>query len=113
MDNEVNMGDLIKHRREELQLSIKELADIVGISPAYLGKIEKGERQAVSWQIMDRIRFSLGITQIGVEQGNNLLESRINYLSNLLRMYNKRGDIGLLEIQDLFAKIVGIIRCEL
>ena len=38
-------GDYVKHRRETLKMTMREFAERVSISPAYLCDIEKGNRK--------------------------------------------------------------------
>ena len=40
------IGQRIRLRRLELNLSQEELAEIVGISPSFVGAIERGEKSA-------------------------------------------------------------------
>ncbi|MBI3756754.1 MAG: helix-turn-helix transcriptional regulator [Deltaproteobacteria bacterium] len=40
----LNLGDFIKRQREMAQLSVRQLADICGISNPYLSQIERGLR---------------------------------------------------------------------
>lgn len=42
----VQMGKRIKHRRKELRLTQADLAQQAGVSPSFLGHIERGSRIA-------------------------------------------------------------------
>ena len=44
VDNEA-IGQRIRDEREELRLTREEFAEMVNLSPLYLGQIERGERQ--------------------------------------------------------------------
>lgn len=39
-----NLGKIIKQQRIAMELTLKELADVSGISSSYLGRVERGER---------------------------------------------------------------------
>jgi len=54
----MNMADRIKQRRNELELSQRKLADLVGISQPAVAKIEKGAETA---HVVDIAR-ALGVT---------------------------------------------------
>ena len=43
-DNSFNLSRILKQRRVMLSLTLKDLAALSGISPSYLGRIEKGNR---------------------------------------------------------------------
>ncbi|MGE0821327.1 MAG: helix-turn-helix domain-containing protein [Candidatus Binatia bacterium] len=47
-DPYVNLGEFIRRQREMAQLSIRQLADICGISNPYLSQIERGMRMPSS-----------------------------------------------------------------
>jgi transcriptional regulator with XRE-family HTH domain len=47
-DPYVNLGEFIRRQRELAQLSIRQLADICGISNPYLSQIERGLRMPSS-----------------------------------------------------------------
>jgi transcriptional regulator with XRE-family HTH domain len=48
LDPYVNLGEFIRRQRELAQLSIRQLADICGISNPYLSQIERGLRMPSS-----------------------------------------------------------------
>ena len=39
-----NFGRIIKQQRTALQLTLQQLADMSGVSPSHLGRIERGQR---------------------------------------------------------------------
>src|SRR5215471_13276713 len=47
-DPYTNLGEFIRHQRELAQLSVRQLADICGISNPYLSQIERGLRMPSS-----------------------------------------------------------------
>jgi transcriptional regulator with XRE-family HTH domain len=44
VDSSSNFGRIIKQQRIALQLTLQQLADISGVSPSHLGRIERGQR---------------------------------------------------------------------
>jgi transcriptional regulator with XRE-family HTH domain len=45
------LGEQVRTLREEAKLSLREVAEKIGIDTSLLGKIERGERQATKEQI--------------------------------------------------------------
>lgn len=52
-------GSIIKNRREELGLSLKQIEQETGISPSYINRIEKGQRKAPSYRIIEQLAKAL------------------------------------------------------
>lgn len=52
-------GQAIRLRREQMDLSLNQLAMITGVSPSYINRLEKGERSAPSYPIMESIGTAL------------------------------------------------------
>jgi len=44
MDNRSNLGEILRQQRVMIPLTLQELAAKSGVSPSYLGRIERGER---------------------------------------------------------------------
>jgi len=59
MDNKNELGKLIKQRRAMMPMTLHELAASAGVSPSYLGRIERGERFP-SGYILRKIASPLG-----------------------------------------------------
>jgi len=57
-----NLGRILKQRRVMVPLTLQELAHASGISPSYLGRIERGERFP-SAHVLRRIASPLGLTE--------------------------------------------------
>ena len=63
------LGDYIRRQRELQQLSLRQLADLVGISNPYLSQIERGLREP-SEKVLDAIARNLELSAEGLyEQG--------------------------------------------
>ena len=55
-------GEFIIEKRKEKDLSARQLAIIVGITPEYMCEIEKGRKSAVSEGIMDKLIGTLSLS---------------------------------------------------
>jgi transcriptional regulator with XRE-family HTH domain len=63
------LGDYIRRQRELQELSLRQLADLVGISNPYLSQIERGLREP-SEKVLDAIARNLELSAEGLyEQG--------------------------------------------
>lgn len=63
-------GETIRRRRRDLDLTLKHLAEITGISFGYLAKLERGEADAMNptRQVIDALRAALNIPPPGGTQ---------------------------------------------
>jgi len=59
---EHNVGKLIKQRRVTIPLTLNELSGMSGVSPSYIGRIERGERFP-SAHVLRRIAKPLGFQE--------------------------------------------------
>ena len=57
-----NLGEVIRRQRVALPLTQQELAAVTGVSPSYLGRIERGERYP-SARVLRRIAKPLGFDE--------------------------------------------------
>ena len=57
-----DLGGILKQQRQMVPLTLRKLAALSGISPSYLGRIEKGERYP-SASILRRIAQPLGFEE--------------------------------------------------
>ena len=82
------LGEIIRQQRELAELSMRQFADLAGISNPYLSQIERGLR-APSQQVLDGIAKALklssdalyeqaGVTPPGAEQQPNAVLDAIN-----------------------------------
>jgi len=62
MENSVDIGKIIKHQRIMIPLTLHKLATLSGVSPSYLGRIERGQRFP-SARILHRIAKPLGFDE--------------------------------------------------
>lgn len=84
MKNDLEVGARIRSIREELHLSRDRFSEELGISEAFLGQIERGER-SVSIPTLIKIREHTGYTTDYILFGEieeNLLTKKINRIAN-------------------------------
>ena len=62
MDNGLNLGKIIKHQRVSVPLTLQQLAAKSGVSPSYLGRIERGDRFP-SARVLRKIAQPLGVRE--------------------------------------------------
>lgn len=72
---EQSLGNYLQNLRKERKMSLREVADYVGIDISMLSKIEHGERQLQSHMIM-RIAnlFKLDYKEIQIQYLNNKIQ---------------------------------------
>jgi transcriptional regulator with XRE-family HTH domain len=61
------LGEFIRHQRELQELSMRQLADLVGISNPYLSQIERGLREP-SEKVLDAIAENLHLSADAVSE---------------------------------------------
>lgn len=54
-------GSIIRNRRLELNMSLKNIEELTGISPSYINRIEKGQRKAPSYGIIEQLAEALNL----------------------------------------------------
>ena len=62
MESSVNIGKIIKRRRIMIPLTLHKLSALSGVSPSYLGRIERGQRFP-SARILHKIAKPLGFDE--------------------------------------------------
>jgi len=60
VNQSINFGDWIKQKRKALGWSLYQLSEKAGYSPAYIYRIEKGERKNPTPQVVSRLVSALG-----------------------------------------------------
>jgi transcriptional regulator with XRE-family HTH domain len=56
------LGELVRRRRVELKLSLRELADRASLAPAHISMIEHGERKNPRGKTLNSLAQALGMT---------------------------------------------------
>jgi transcriptional regulator with XRE-family HTH domain len=57
------LGDFLRHRREELQLSQREVAERAGLSHPAIARVEAGRRR-ISIELLQRVANALDVELI-------------------------------------------------
>lgn len=97
----LTFGEIIRDRRDSMNLSIREVATKINIDPSLLGKIERNERQPTSEQVellANYLKLNLSELKISVlsdlvvykimETANEMeilkvAEQKVKYLKNI------------------------------
>jgi transcriptional regulator with XRE-family HTH domain len=93
------MNDLkikLKYYREKQNMSKSELARKIGVSPAYITKLENGEKTNPSISVLMRICTALGITSSDLQPSTEAFDVGSN-LNRLAEKDIKTLNIGLVE----------------
>lgn len=83
------LGNFIKEERLRQKLSLVQLEELTGVSGSYINRLEKGERNAPSLLIVDKIAQGLGIPFIvlakkaGIHIGTEKEDCNDNKFANL------------------------------
>ena len=59
-ETSIDLGEIIRRQRVTIPLTLQELANMSGVSPSHLGRIERGERYP-SARVLRRIAKPLGL----------------------------------------------------
>lgn len=97
------IGARIRSEREKLGLSREKFAEIISLSPFYIGQIERGERN-MSVDTLLRISNSLNISTDYILKGYTLYMENILTLDAMENNYKAEIDD---EIKDLLSIISG------
>ena len=57
-----NFGKLLKELRKKKKLTLNHLAELSGLSPSYLSRIERGERSISNVRLFKKLAPHLGLT---------------------------------------------------
>jgi transcriptional regulator with XRE-family HTH domain len=88
------LGEIIRQQRVTIPLTLQELANLAGVSPSHLGRIERGERFP-SARILRKIAKPMGFEEDELftlagylsPQSNAVSESRASYSGGRLDPY--------------------------
>lgn len=107
---EIKVGEVIKAKREEKNLSLVDFAKTVGISPGYLSQIENGRKTNPKLEIIMRIVNELNIDIdmiLGLESPGENPNIKIPTLLKLILV--KDRNCKVLEDKEVLKKICNII----
>ena len=105
---EQDFSKIMKEKRKERGMTLEELAAMTNVSAAYLSRIERGERKAPSYNIMEKIFTALGIPLDKEE--NRGFEADFFKLKELLIMHRNKGNMSIRETIEILELIEDIIK---
>jgi transcriptional regulator with XRE-family HTH domain len=62
VEKQIGLGEIIRQQRVAIPLTLQELANLAGVSPSHLGRIERGERFP-SARILRKIARPMGFEE--------------------------------------------------
>ena len=95
------LADFIKEKRQELNLTQKQLAKIIGVSQSYINLIELGNRKIGKNKIGDFAK-ALGVTKEKIIEVNKIQTYTYNY--DKRAMARKQVDKRIMELDILINK---------
>ncbi|NCC87625.1 MAG: XRE family transcriptional regulator [Clostridia bacterium] len=93
MNTEMTFGEFIIAKRKEKDISARQLALAINISPVYMCDIEKGRKFAISDELLDKIRKVLILSENEVEKMYDLAAIARNTVSADLPEYIMENQI--------------------
>ena len=107
---QIKVGEIIKAKREEMNYSLVEFADMIGISAGYLSQIENGRKTNPKLEILLKVIKELDIDLdmlLGVEnQGEG---TAYNIPSLLKLVLAKDRNSRVLENREALKKVCGLL----
>ena len=111
-----NFGAVIKYQRNQKDLTLAKLADMTGMSPSYINRLEKGERKAPGYSIVKSLSEALSIPLsemleiAGIENENTSGHNSISklILSNNVS-YTDGGDIVKKDEKEALIEILEFV----
>lgn len=96
-----NIGNIIKKRREELNLSQTELANLIGLTSSSVSLIEKGDRRP-SFEILKALANALKVT-------TDYLIGREEIPDNLQIAFRGAGELTP-EFQEMVGEYIDLLK---
>ena len=110
-----NVGAWIKHKREKLGMSLKDLENMTGVSATYICRLEKNDRKNPSYSILEVLAEALGIDMTELmEVTSDKEDSDVKSLTTLLLTSDFTISNDIIEknakelLVDLFEKILNV-----
>jgi transcriptional regulator with XRE-family HTH domain len=88
----ISFGEHLRALREEISLSLREVADQIGIDPSLLAKIERNERQPTKHLIKQIASF---FKKDEKELQNEFLSDQIAY-----KILDEEADLNILKVAE-------------
>ena len=114
MQPDVRLGDIIRERRQDRGLSLRDLSQVTGIHPSYIGRIEQGllKRPAPDYVQLLGQALDLPVADLFVlagYQGAGTLPSLRPYLR---AKYGPLPDSALIEVEAYLQRASGMAQTE-
>jgi transcriptional regulator with XRE-family HTH domain len=94
VDNKtLTFGDFIIEKRKEKEISARQLAGKIGISPVYMCDIEKGRKAAITSEVMDALIRTLNLSESETERMYDLAAIARNTVSADLPQYIMENEL--------------------
>ena len=90
---ELSFGKFIIAQRREKDLTARELAAALGISPVYMCDIEKGRRTAYSDDLLEKLKEVLSLSEVEAERMYDLAAISKNTVSADLPEYIMENEL--------------------
>lgn len=87
-------GDFIAEKRKEKGISLRKMADLLDISPAYWSDIEKGRRNPPNINKIEEIAKLLGLTDDEIDNLIDMASDDRNEIPMDLPEYIKESDLA-------------------
>lgn len=100
--NPKEIGIRIRLEREKLDLSREKFAEIIGLSPFYIGQIERGDRN-MSIDTLVKVSDTLNISMDYILKGQTLYMENIYAMEVIEDNYKKGIDSEIKELLDLLS----------
>lgn len=107
---QIKVGEVIKTKREEKQISLVNFAREIGISPGYMSQLENGRKANPKLEVMLKITQALDIELdmlLGLEQDAEVPALRIPSLLRLVIAKDRNQKV--LEDKDVQKKISNLL----
>lgn len=104
-NNSLNLKEIgirIRLEREKFNLSREKLAEIIDLSPFYIGQIERGDRN-MSIDTLVKISNTLNISVDYILKGQTVYMEQIYTMEAMQNNYKEDLDIEIKEFLDLLA----------
>ncbi|MBU5294628.1 helix-turn-helix transcriptional regulator [Anaerosalibacter bizertensis] len=107
--NFIEIGARIRAERERLNLTREKLAEIIGLSPFYIGQIERGDRKMsvdTLVKISNSLHVSVDYILKGCKKSNEELDlqKEFHVLENSEENYNKALDEDIKELLNILQR---------
>ncbi|KAF0817745.1 MULTISPECIES: helix-turn-helix domain-containing protein [unclassified Cytobacillus] len=126
--NPVIIGQLVRQRRTEKNIGVRELAREIGVSPGYISQLEKGTYKVPSSTVLEKLfrilmfenkyKAIFGLKELTAEELNEKInneELKKMYINNLLKQFEamesedlRKLTLVLEQFQDIVVKLVEI-----